>query len=198
MKDKLKLFVKPFNTIKDNKLIFLIWFLFTVFAGQIGIISNFIIRYINGSYSFQETIYLDSNNGSFYTYSIALLAATLGPLFVNMTEKSPTKFKSIKILTIVVSIFTLLFASVFYTSTQSDNIHSGIRNLFFKIDIWQFVFLVISVIISIYAYSVLRLESNYGKYKELDDNFAEEDDENVDNLNNSSHSITVDLKGNKL
>ena len=164
----IKLSLKPFLTIKEHKLIFFLWFIFTVFAGQIGVISNLIIRYINGKSTFEEVIYFESVNGSFYIYSIALLATTIGPLFVNLIEKPQTKFKEIKVITIVIAIFTLLFASVFYTSTQPNMVNVSTQNLSFSIDKWQLGFFLSSIILSVYAYSVLRLEYNPEQYKDLD------------------------------
>lgn len=196
----IKLYLKPFLTIKDHKLIFFLWFAFTVFAGQIGVISNIIIRYINGKSSFQEVIYSESINGSFYIYSIALLASTLGPLFVNLIEKPQTKFKGIKVVTIVLAIFTLLFASVFYTSTQPNITNLDIYASSFNIDKWQLGFLLTSILLSIYAYSVLRLEHNPDQYKELDEHtsYALEVDKDVKILTNTSDLIKEDPDGIRL
>lgn len=198
MKNIWQLSTKPFEVISENKLIFLTWFLFTVLAGQIGVISNFIIRVINGDLSFSQSLFLDSINGSFYTYSIALLASVLGPLFVNLIENHPTKFKSIKILTIIVSIFTLFFAGVFYSSSPNDLNIENLKNLTYNIDWWQFTFLLLSIIISVYSFSVIRLENNYDKYKELDDNFASKDDAKVDEMNDKTEDLKTDSKGNKI
>tara|TARA_R100000353_G_scaffold170772_2_gene134734 strand:+ start:89 stop:685 length:597 start_codon:yes stop_codon:yes gene_type:complete len=198
MKNIWQLSTKPFEIISENKLIFLTWFLFTVLAGQIGVISNFIIRVINGDLSFSQSLFLDSINGSFYTYSIALLASVLGPLFVNLIENHPTKFKSIKILTIIVSIFTLFFAGVFYSSSPNDINIENLKNLTYNIDWWQLTFLLLSIIISVYSFSVIRLENNYDKYKELDDNFASKDDAKVDEMNDKTEDLKTDSKGNKI
>ena len=175
------------------------WFIFTVFAGQIGVISNLIIRYINGKSTFEEVIYFESVNGSFYIYSIALLATTIGPLFVNLIEKPQTKFKEIKVITIVIAIFTLLFASVFYTSTQPNMVNISTQNLSFSIDKWQLGFFLSSIILSVYAYSVLRLEYNPEQYKDLDTlSYASEADEEVKELNNASKVVEEDPNGIKL
>lgn len=202
MKDIAETLIKPFRPLKTaykNLPIFLIWFLFTLLLGQLGIICNIIIRYINGSYSFYQTIYLDSINGSFYTYSIALIAAALGPLFIDLISNLNSEFKIIKVFTIIISMLTLVFASVFYTSTQSKNTILDIEGLVLGIDGWQLGFLVFSVFISIYAYSVLRLDLNSRDFDDMKDkNYAENDDKEVVKLSNKSSLITDDLKGNKL
>lgn len=199
MKGIVKILIKPFKVICNNPPTFLIWFLFTILAGQLGIIFNIIIRYINGGYSFYQTIYLDSINGSFYTYSIALLAAALGPLFIDLISNLSSKFKIIKVFTIIILMLTLIFASIFYTSTQSKNNIGNIEGLTLVTDGWQLLFLLLSVIISIYAYSVLRLDLNSRYFDDIKDkNYAERDDREVVKLSNKSNLVTDDLKGNKL
>lgn len=199
MKGIVKILIKPFKVICNNPPTFLIWFLFTILAGQLGIIFNIIIRYINGGYSFYQTIYLDSINGSFYTYSIALLAAALGPLFIDLISNLSSKFKIIKVFTIIILMLTLIFASIFYTSTQSKNNIRNIEGLTLVTDGWQLLFLLLSVIISIYAYSVLRLDLNSRYFDDIKDkNYAERDDREVVKLSNKSNLVTDDLKGNKL
>lgn len=198
MKNIWQLSTKPFEVIGENKLIFFTWFLFTVLAGQIGVLSNFIIRVINGNLNFSQSLFLDSINGSFYTYSIALLASVLGPLFVNLIENHPTKFKSIKILTIILSIFTLFFAGIFYSSSSSDVNLKTLKDLSLSIDWWQLFFLLLSIIIAVYSFSVIRLEHNYDKYKDLDDNYSSKDDAKVDDINDKSDKLTTDSKGNKI
>lgn len=194
-----KILIKPFKTIFNNLPIFLIWFLFTVLAGQLGIICNLIIRYINSDYSFSQTIYLDSVNGSFYTYSIALLAAALGPLFIDLISNLDSKFKIIKVFTIIASMFTLIFASVFYTSTQSINTLLDVKELVLVVDRWQLGFLIISVTISVYSYSVLRLDHNPEEFEDIKDkDYAKSDDKKVVKLSKKSDLITDDSKGNKL
>lgn len=198
MKILIKLF-KPFNAIYKNPPIFLIWFLFTILAGQLGIIFNIIIRYINGGYSFYQTIYLDSINGSFYTYSIALLAAALGPIFIDLISNSDSKFKIIKVFTIIILMLTLIFASIFYTSTQSKDITLNVEGLILVVDGWQLGFLLFSIVASIYAYSVSRLDLNPKYFDGIKDkDYADADDKEVVKLSDKSNLITDDLKGNKL
>ncbi len=44
----------PFKVIKENKLEFFIWFVFTILAGQLGILANIIIRYFSHSMSVSQ------------------------------------------------------------------------------------------------------------------------------------------------
>lgn len=195
----IKQIIEPLKVIKIEKNYFILWFVFTVFAGQIGTITNIILRGNFKGYSIAESLLLDSNSGSFYTYAIALFASTLGLLFVNIIERNPTKFKSFKIFLLVLTIFSLFFAGIYYsTSTiKSINDFSQIHTAI-KIDWPQLIFLVLSIIFAVYTFSITRLDLNYERFKHLDDNYAEKDDENVDKLDEKVEGVKTDKKGNKL
>lgn len=191
--------LKPWTIIPNNKLIFFVWFMFTILASQIGTIINLIIRVLNGELSFIQSIYLESINGSFYTFSIVLIASLLSPLFINFVENSPTHFKSIKIVLITILIFALFFAGIFYSTsiTPSYDIES-LSSLDYSIDTCQLIFFIIAIILALYAFNVSRLDLNKEKYKDLNDDYREMDDEARDSLSNDLESVTTDNKGNKI
>lgn len=192
-----KSFKKPWCIIKKKPMSFFLFCLFTVFAGQLGILINLISRLSTNKFTFFESIYLDSNSGSFYTFSIALIASALGPLFVNFVEKSPTEFRSIKITTISITIFVLFFTGIFY-STSSINTNS-INIKMFNVDWPQLLFFLIAILISLYCFNLLELENFKDDFSDInDDNYALLEDEKVKNLATSSTKINVDKKGNKL
>ncbi len=190
---------QPFTVISDYKLVFFLWFAFTIISGQLGIIINTVVRYYTNDITFFQSIAIDSSNGNFYTYSIALLASVLGPLFINLIETEPNKFKSIKITTITVSIFLLFFSGIFYSLSATVNkISFDISQSNFKIDKPQLFFYLFAIIIATYTFSLVKLDLNYDKFKGLDDNYKQEDDENVESLISKSKSVNTDNKGNKL
>lgn len=195
----IKLIFEPLKVIKIERNYFILWFVFTVLAGQIGVITNVILRGSFKNYSISESLLLDSNNGSFYTYAIALFASTLGLLFVNIIERNPTKFKSFKVFLLVLTIFSLFFAGIYYSASTIKSINDV--NLTFKdikIDWSQLIFLILSIIFAVYTFSITRLDMNYERFKHLDDNYAEKDDENVDDLGGKAGVVKTDKKGNKL
>lgn len=190
---------KPWTIIPNNKLIFFVWFMFTILASQIGTIMNLIIRVINGELSFTQSIYLESINGSFYTFSIVLIASLLSPLFINFVENSPTHFKSIKIVLITILIFSLFFAGIFYSTSVIDNYDiKTLSSLDYSVDICQLMFFIIAIILALYAFNVSRLDLNKEKYKDLNDNYAEMDDEARNSLTSGLEGVTTDNKGNKI
>jgi hypothetical protein len=199
MKEKVKRLLEPCLAIGENKKIFFLWFIFTILIGQIGVIINLILRTRGDvSISAKESIFLDSSAGSFYTFSIALLASSLSPIFINFIESNPPKFKSIKIITIVIAFLTIFFAGIFYSSSFDLSDYVNLTKKSISLDGWQLFFLLTSIIISIYAYSILRMEYNYPKYEHLDDTFSEKDDKKVNELQEKSRTVTKDKKGNKL
>jgi len=199
MNNKIKQVIEPLGVIKLEKKLFYIWLIFTVFAGQIGIITNVILRGKFNNNTILESIIIDSLNGNFYTYSIALFASTLGLLFVNFIERNPTKFKSFKVFLLIITIFSLFFTGIYYAASSIDTIESlKINFQTVKFDYPQFIFLLLSILFAIYTFSITRLDLNYEKFKHLDDDFSEKDDDSVDELSEKVISVKTDKKGNKL
>lgn len=201
MKEKFKRLLEPCSAIGEKPKIFFLWFVFTIFIGQIGIFINLILRTRSGAnITITESLFLDSTAGSFYTFSIALLASSLSPIFINFIESHPPKFKSIKVITIVVAFLAIFFAGIFYSSSFDLTEYVNIAKENLILDGWQLFFLILSIFISIYAYSTIRMEYNYPKYEHLDDDasFSEKDDEQVEELQEKSRIVTKDKNGNKI
>lgn len=194
-----KILLEPLKVIQTDKAIFWLWLIFAVFAGQIGILANIILRKIYSGYDIGESIYIDSINGNFYTYAIALVASILGPLFVNFIETSPTKFKIIKIFLIIFSVFTLFFVGIFYSSYTLKTFHpENLKELKLSIDWSQFIFFILTIALAIYVFCIIRMDSNYEKFKHLDTPFSQKDDEKVDELADKVVEVKIDKFGNKL
>jgi len=189
--------VDPFSVIKLDKLSFFLWFTFTVFAGQLGIVVNILIRKFGHSMDVGQSIYLDSASGIFYTFSIALAASALGPLFANfITNKSKViEFTSLKIISIVFIIFFLIFSSIIYASVQKVTLAIGEEpNL--VIDWPQLLIYVIAIFISTYAYCLIRIKKP--EYAHLDDNYRKQADKSLKVVITKSRSLSQDKDGNKL
>ena len=188
----------PLTVILQNRSEFSIWFLFTIITGQIGIIANIIIRHYSEGASIKESIIVDSVNGSFYTFSIALVASILGPLFINLINSKVLRFRTLKVYTIIISFFFLIFSGIVYAVIQSKNgININLKNI--TIDWTQFIVYIFAILIVFYGYCILRLENNPDKYKSLDDApFNEIDDEEVKDRIEQSKLIKDDGKGIKL
>lgn len=196
MAKPLRYIIDPFKIIKDNKLEFFIWFVFTILAGQLGIVANIIIRYFSYSLSISQSIYLDSISGSFYTYAIAIAASALGPLFANFIKNRKPEFTSIKIVSIIFVIFFLVLSGIIYAAVQMKSLSSQPINFELIIDWPQLIVYILSIFIGLYTYCLLNITSP--EYGHLDDSFNEQDDATVAEVVSDSKQLTDDGSGVKL
>jgi len=192
-----KSFIKPWGIIKRKQLSFFLFCLFTVFAGQIGIIINLIIRLSSGKFNLEQSLYLDSISGSFYTFSIALIASALGPLFVNFVENSPTEFRSLKITTISITIFILFFTGIFYSISTTTQAPIALNN--FGIDWPQLLLFIIAIVISLYSFNLLELDNFKEDFNDINDqDYAVNEDNEVKILSGIVDTVNSDSRGNKM
>lgn len=177
---------------EKHRLSVFLWFLFTIFAAQIGTMVNLIKHVIFTEPTsanqdwwvlVQESLYMDSHSGSFYTFSIVLTASVLSPLFIKFIENG-VHFKKLKVLTIVLSIFTLFFGGIFYSFSTIDNRdYSSLANTQFSIDRWQLAFFIIAIVIALYSYGLSRMDLDAESYPDLDDyNYPEKERERVNQM----------------
>jgi DMSO reductase anchor subunit len=180
----------PYKIIKENVSEFFIWILFTVIAGQFGILANLIVRSYTSDVTITQSLLEDSLNGSFYTFSIALVASMLGPIFIEIIKSKTLTFRTLKTFTIIASVFYLFIAGVIYASVQSTNsVSQPETNL--DIDYSQLTIYLIALIFATYGYCVLRLERRGRDFSHIGDGaFNEIDDENVVTRIETANEIT--------
>lgn len=195
MKKFLILIRDPFKVINENKSDFLIWFLFTILTGQFGILANFIVRYYTSGTSLPNSIFIESTNGSFYTFSIALIASLLGPIFLNFIKSDKIQFRTLKTFTIIIAIFYLFITGVIYASIQSKS--SGITFFNnFKIDFTQTFIYIFAILFASYGYCILRLEFSKLNFDNINDPlFNVQNDENVEAILNAEPLLNRDPNG---
>ncbi len=204
LKGYCKLFYNVVTAIKEPyKVIFkekhrmsaLLWFLFTIFAAQIGTIINLINHVIFSEEKAagrdwlvlaKESLCMDSLSGSFYTFSIVLTASVLSPLFIKFVE-SGVHFRKLKVLTIVISIFTLFFGGIFYSfSTVGARDYSQLNNANFNVDTWQLLFFIVAILIAMYSYGLSRMDLEAETYPNLDDyDYTDEERKRIESINDT-------------
>ncbi|EFH7304857.1 hypothetical protein AAHE65_002777 [Escherichia coli] len=182
----------PFDAIRKNKREFFIWIVFTVICGQMGIIANIIIRYYSHSIPLNQSIYIEGSSGSFYTFSIALIASALGPMFVTFFS-SKLEFKTIKIISIILLIILLQLSGIIYAATQSkDLILPNSNDLTFGLT--QPIIYIISIVLVGYTFGVLKL--NATAHTDIDDeSYIEKEDATVIDQTMATNEVTDDGKG---
>lgn len=194
--NKLLILVKdPFKVIKENKSDFLIWFLFTIVTGQFGILANFIVRHYTSGTCLSNSIYIESMNGSFYTFAIALIASLLGPIFLNFIKSDRIQFRTLKTFTIIIAIFYLFITGIIYASIQSKLIGCTILgNL--KIDFTQAIIYIFAIIFASYGYCILRLETSNLDFNDINDPlFNKQNDTHVKNILEAELLLNQDPNG---
>lgn len=168
----LKFLAQPFKVIRFHKISFFLWTSFTLFGGLIGIVIS-VIRYAYfGELTISQAVYIESLNGSFYTYSIAIVAAVLSGVFIIFAEKETLYFRRYQIPFITLSIFLMFFGGVFYTlakQTGSVNIDKIPAPAQIEIEWKQFSIFVLSVLFSIYSFCVCRLDDHRPDFIDISD-----------------------------
>ena len=195
MEKAFTLFGGPFKVITERKGEFLIWLLFTIITGQFGILANLIVRSYASDTSISQSLLIDSVNGSFYTFSIALVASVLGPIFINFINSKKLPFRTLKTFTIIAAIFYLFFAAIIYAAVQAkDAIGTVFKNI--SIDYTQLVLYFVAIAFAIWGYCILRLESSGLDFNAINDPlFNEQDDENVEETMEAARDVQQDDNG---
>ena len=168
-----KFLAQPLRVIRFHKVSFFLWMSFTLFGGLIGIVISVVRYYLFGPYKLLQAIYIESMNGSFYTYSIAVVASVLSGVFIIFAEKETLNFRRYQIPFITMSIFLMFFGGVFYALAKQTNSISitDIPNVEdINIEWKQFSIFILSVLFSIYSFCVCRLDDHKSDFKSISDN----------------------------
>lgn len=180
---KLLLFLfSPFRVIKHHYLAFFIWIAFTLFGGLMGVIVNIMRNswFVNDGYGFRESLSLEMINGTFYTYSIAIVAAVLCSVFTLFSEskKEDLNFRGQQIVIVSISIFIILFGGIFYALSKSADMVSTLDSDSLKtyMDWQQFVVFALSVALSIYSFCIVRLNNHKEEFEALLDSNSKDDE----------------------
>jgi hypothetical protein len=168
-------FFLPFKVIRHHYLTFFIWVSFTLFGGLMGVIVNIMrnMWFIKNPVSLSGAISLEMMNGTFYTYSIAIVAGVICGIFIFLSEakKDDLNFRGYQIVIVSVSIFIILFGGVFYALARgnSNNVDKNhvVGNGILYIDWQQIVVFVLAIVISVFSFCVVRMSEHKKEFKQL-------------------------------
>lgn len=155
--------IRPFKIIRMHRAAFIVWTILTLFGGLVGVLANIFRNAGFGESSIIEAIGFEANNGSLYTYSIAIIASVLSSLFVHFEEKERLNYRYLQIPTAAISIFVLLFGGIFYAFNFNIDVQSR------GFDWMQFIILILSITISIYVFCLSRLDDHDSDFKDISD-----------------------------
>ncbi len=187
MKNLFKAIIRPLSIIKMHGIAFFIWISFTLIGGLIGIIVSLFRNALFGKFDLIQALTIESNNGSFYTYSIAMVAGVLSSLFITFVENKKLNFRRHLIIVITFSIFIMFFGGIFYALSINMPMNPVPDNSTKIVPNWKIiVILILSVITSIYSFCISRLDSHPESFKDISD--PEKEEELLNNLNTSSNT----------
>lgn len=172
----------PLIIISKDKTRFFIWVSFTIVAGQLGVLINFLselyvdIEPCETPQTLAEIIRNITESGDLYTYSIALIASMVGSVFTELVSDKKHLFKKFYINTTIIGSFLLLVIAVIYSLKN----YSGES---------QFWFYGISIIVAIYFYSILQLSSYPNEFDDCQDGYGENEDNEMNTLIKKTASI---------
>lgn len=206
--------ILPLKVLRLKKGTFFLWFLFTIIAGLLGPIINVANNCGFNEMPMELSILEDSKTGTFYTFSIVLIASAIGSLFLNLLESSDT-FRKMKLYFMAICIFPLFFGGIYYSSFSQKQkeefraaavIHKNAlkkettkerNNYNVVVDTKQLVIFILSLIISIYAFCLQYMNVNKSEFKEIEDSYLDKEESGLRRINATLDAET-DMEGVKI
>ena len=166
--------VSPFYIVSMHRAAFFVWFMFTLLGGLVGVVIS-IMRHLWFSdvhYSFKQALYVETTNGSIYTYAIATIAAVLSGLFVLFAEKEKLSYRTLQIPTAALAVFVLLFGGIFYALNINSSNAGALcppPDAELVLDWKQLVILILALLFSIYTFCLCRIDDHNEEFKDIQD-----------------------------
>ena len=178
--------ISPFKYLELNKNVSVLWIMFSLMFGLFGIAFN-IFAHIPQMIIWDALLNEFAVN-SFYTYSIVLLASSMGSLFIKLNKDKMLTFSTIK-LWLMVILFFVLFMSAFLCQGMEKFSHH----------FWmQFAYFVISIALAIYSFCVCHLDECPDEFANLQTKYSEEEKKELTSMITQSQKVTTDSNGNKI
>lgn len=167
-------FLTPFRVFGKRRLTFIMWLLFSLIGGAVGIIVS-ILRHsvFTNGLNFRDAFAIEILNGAFYTYSIALIAASLGSVFINFVDNEQFRYRRYKVILIALSIYALLFGGIMYALSINSYTKEALANAEMHFSWGQLIILILAICLSIYSFFVCRMDDHSDLFDDLVDSFEE-------------------------
>ena len=194
--------ILPLKVIKLKKGTFFLWLLFTIIAGLLGPIINIANNCGFNDLPISLSVFEDSRAGTFYTFSIVLIASAIGSLFLNLLDSSDS-FKKIKLYFMALCIFPLFFGGIFYSSftqKQKEELkvsfleqsgkaypkNTNSTDVQIIVDKKQLVLFLIALAISIYAFGLQYMNANPSEFEEIRDSYLDREQSGLKSMNQAA------------
>ena len=166
---------KPYAIIPRIPLVFFLWLIFVVLLGMSGVLASIPYYYFDKAHIliWLTTVF---NTGSLYSISIALSAASLFLVFVEIIlhalgiREEDMKFLNLKVGAVAISFFLIILMAFAYSQLLSKQaICSNPSTATYSTDILQIALYIISLLLSLYILCISYLESDYENFQDIDD-----------------------------
>lgn len=179
-------YLAPFHIIRKHKMEFVLWMIFVIFAGQMGTIINIVSRCIFGDMTISQSLLADSVSGNFYTFSLVLIASLVGSYFIKLLVPTRPEHRRLIVPYVALALMLMLFSAVFFSfQTRDYGVEwKSVAPEMIKIDVYQTIFFVLSVIVAIYAFGLDRMHK-HDEYNDMAE-YRNNENSNVDALRTSN------------
>ncbi len=171
---------KPFTVLKrDNmKVSFILWIVFVILIGQIGIIASIIANWQTLGVS---AIILNYKFGNLYIFTVACLSFGIYDYFNEYYLKRELRFRGIKIVTAAIALCLIFLVLIIFSSNHLP-LNSTVSQIAKQWDwlglTWQIILYCSAIIFSAYMFCVNKLDLFSEQYNDLDD-FIYQENENI-------------------
>ena len=171
---------KPFLVVKKKRTAFTLWVLSTLIAGNFGLVFNIIIRSNMNGLSAWDSLGLDLKVGSLFLFSIVLLASSFGSVLIDFVTKNDRDFTKPKVIWLSVTVIIWILCGVEYASYMSAQLPPIKSNN--SVNVWQIIFFVVSIVLSIYAYCLVVMEAKDPDFASISDNYERIEERNIEQI----------------
>lgn len=183
-------FKKPFLVVKKKRTAFTLWVLSTLIAGNFGLVFNIIIRGNMNGLSPLDSLNQDLKVGSLFLFSIVLLASSFGSVLIDFVSKNDKDFTKPKVIWLCLTVIIWILCGVEYASYMSAQL-PPIKSSN-SVNVWQLIFFVVSIVLSIYAYCLVVMEAKDPDFASISDNYERIEERNIEQMAQSQEGLTSD------
>ena len=160
------------------KVSFILWIVFVILIGQIGIIASVITNWHTLGLS---AIILNYKFGNLYIFTVACLSFGVYDYFNEYYLKRDLRFRGIKIVTAAIALCLIFLVLIIFSSNHLP-LNSTVSQIAGQWDwvsvTWQIILYSVAIIFSAYMFCVNKLDLFSDQYNDLDD-FIYQENENI-------------------
>lgn len=165
---------RPFRVFGKRRLTFLMWISFSLVGGAVGILVSILRHWVfTKDIGIGDAILIESLNGAFYTYSIALIASVLGSVFINFVDNEQFRYRKYKVILIAISVYALLFGGILYALSMNSYTPTQLKEVDIHFSWGQLIMLILAICLSIYAFFVCRMDDHTDLFDDIVESFEE-------------------------